>query len=51
MNYKPYGNKKTAPSRMTRKRLRRDVFMFNKTEVKRLRSALRRQRRELAESA
>jgi len=50
MQYKSYGNKKTAPSRMTRKRQRRDVFLFNKTESKKLRSKLRRERRELAVS-
>jgi hypothetical protein len=47
---KAYPNKKSASSRMTRKRARRDVFMYNKTEAKKLRSSLRRQRRLLAES-
>lgn len=29
MNYIPYGNKKTVPSRMARKRLKQTAFMKN----------------------
>jgi hypothetical protein len=50
MNYKAYGDKKITPSRMTRKRARRDVFIFNKKETKRLKALQRRERRALAES-
>jgi hypothetical protein len=46
---KAYGNKKTVPSRMTRKRLRRDVFVTNNKAKKLLKSLARRARR-LAES-
>jgi hypothetical protein len=49
MNYKTYGNRKTVPSRMSRKRLRRDVFVKNKLAKKLLKSQARRNRR-LSES-
>jgi len=45
LNYKEYPNKQKTPSRMSRKRARRDVFLFNKYEPKKLRSKLRRERR------
>lgn len=35
---------------MTRKRARRDVFLYNKGAAKKLKSALRRERHKLAES-
>jgi hypothetical protein len=53
MMYKSYGNKKTAPNRMTRKRLRRDVFIYNKKAKKlfrKSRAKQARENRELAES-
>jgi len=50
MQYKSFGNKKTVPSRMSRKRLRREVFVYNKTASKKLRSSLRRERRAQLES-
>lgn len=43
---KAYGNKKTVSSRMARKRLRRDVFVWNKTSKKRLLSQARRERKQ-----
>lgn len=49
MNYKSYPTKEKAPSRMTRKRARRDVFVSNKKAKKLLSSQARRARR-LAES-
>ena len=49
MTYKSFGNKKTVPSRMARKRLRRDVFVANKKAKKLLKKQVRAERR-LAES-
>jgi len=34
MNFKAYPTKKTMPQRMTRKRMRRDIFIFNKKAAK-----------------
>ncbi len=34
MTYKPYDNKKSAPSRMARKRSRSTVFIFNRKAKK-----------------
>jgi len=48
--YKSYPNKQKTPSRMSRKRARRDVFVYNKTAAKKLRSLRRRERQALAES-
>jgi hypothetical protein len=45
MNYKSYGNQKSTPSRMSRKRMRRDVFMGNKKMAKALRKAARLERK------
>lgn len=47
---KAYGNKKTVPSRMARKRLRQDVFMKNKKATK-LRKKLQRESRRDLEGA
>jgi hypothetical protein len=44
-----YGNKKTVPSRMARKRLRQEVFMKNKKESK-LRKKLQREARAQLEN-
>lgn len=41
MTYKSYANKKTAPQRISRKRLRRDVFMYNKKLAKNVRKQKR----------
>ena len=49
MNYKSYPTKKSTPSRLARKGARRNVFLFNKYEAKKLKSKLRRERRALAE--
>lgn len=37
--YLPYGNKKTSPQRMSRKRLRSEVFIKNRKATKRARAA------------
>lgn len=37
MNYKAYGNTKSTPSRMARKRARRDVYVFNRKAKKLMR--------------
>lgn len=47
MNYKVYGTKKVTPSRMTRKRARRDVFLANKKAAKTARKARRLERKSL----
>jgi hypothetical protein len=47
MKYKAYPNKKSTPSRMTRKRLRRDVFLSNKRLAKAARKARRLERKSL----
>lgn len=49
MTFKSYPNKKTAPQRMTRKRMRRDVFVANKKAAKLARKAARLERKSLAE--
>jgi len=48
MNYKSYPTKKSAPQRMTRKRMRRDVFVSNKKAAKAARKAARLERKSLA---
>ncbi len=50
MMYKEYADKKKTPSRMSRKRARREVYLFNKNEPKRLKAKLRRERRAQSES-
>jgi len=47
MNYKSYSNKKSTPSRMARKRARRDVFNFNRKAKKLLRKQARSERAQL----
>jgi len=49
MNFKSYATKKTTPQRMTRKRMRRDVFMNNKKLTKVARKAARLERKSLAQ--
>jgi hypothetical protein len=49
MTYKSYGTKATTPSRMARKRMRRDVFIGNKKMAKALRKAARLERKSLAQ--
>lgn len=51
MNYQIYPNKEKTPSRMTRKRARRDVFIKNKTMKKAFRKRRSIQARELRERA
>ena len=41
MEYKAYPNKEKAPSRMSRKRERATVFLFNKKMAKKARKAAR----------
>jgi len=48
MNYKSRGTKQSQPSRMTRKRMRRDVFLANSKMAKALRKAARLERKSLA---
>jgi hypothetical protein len=48
MNYKSYLDKKESPSRMTRKRARRDVFVFNFKAKRLLRKKLRVERALIA---
>lgn len=45
MSFKAYGKKVSSPSRMTRKRMRRDVFLANKKAAKIARKARRLERR------
>ncbi len=45
MNFKGYLTKKTAPQRMTRKRMRRDVFVSNSKMGKAARKARRLERK------
>jgi len=47
MNYKSYLTKEKAPSRMTRKRARRDTFVCNKKAKKLLRKQARSERAQL----
>jgi len=47
MNYKALGNKKSVPQRMARKRMRRDVFVYNRKAKKLLKKSLRKQRKDL----
>jgi len=47
MTYKSYGTRKSTPSRMVRKHLRRDVFVFNRKASKVRRKAKRLERRSL----
>jgi len=44
MNYKSYPTKKEKPSRLARKGSRREIFLFNKYEAKRIKTKLRRER-------
>jgi hypothetical protein len=46
MHYKSYPNKKSTPSRMTRKHTRHDVFVANKKMAKARRKAARLARRQ-----
>jgi hypothetical protein len=50
MTYKSYLNKKSASSRMTRKRARRDVFVYNKKAKKLLLKQRRLNRAQLESS-
>jgi hypothetical protein len=50
MTYKSYGNRKTVPSRMARKRLRQEVYTTNYKLAKKLKSTRRRERRAQLES-
>jgi hypothetical protein len=50
MNYKSYRDIKTATSRMTRKRMRRDVFTANKKAAKLARKARQIERKSQAEA-
>lgn len=45
MNYKSYATKKVTPQRMSRKRMRRDVFMANKKMTKVRRKVARAERK------
>jgi len=47
MNYKSYPNCKTTRSRLARKHLRQEVFMFNKKAARARRKAVRLLRRQL----
>jgi hypothetical protein len=47
MNYKSYGKKTTNVSRMARKHMRREVFVFNKKAAKVRRKAMRLERKSL----
>jgi hypothetical protein len=47
MNYKSYLTKEKAPSRMSRKRARRDIFVFNKKAKKLLLKQRRFERQQL----
>jgi hypothetical protein len=47
MNFKSYGTRKTMAQRMSRKRLRRDVFLANKKMAKTARKARRLERKAL----
>jgi hypothetical protein len=50
MNYKSYGTRKSTPSRMTRKHMRRDVFVSNKKMARVQRKSLRLKRKSLEQS-
>lgn len=49
MTYKSYGSKASTPSRMSRKRMRRDVFLANNKMAKARRKARRLERKLLEE--
>ena len=49
MNFKAYGTRTTVKQRMTRKRLRRDVFLANARMVKVARKAKRLERKSLVQ--
>jgi hypothetical protein len=49
MQYKSYGNQKSTPSRMARKHMRREVFIFNKKMAKVARKARRLERKSLVQ--
>jgi hypothetical protein len=46
MNFKSYGTRKSTPSRMARKHVRREVFIFNKKLSKTRRKLARLARKE-----
>jgi hypothetical protein len=46
MNYKAYPNKKTMPSRKSRKGERSVIYLFNSTAAKKARKAIRMERRK-----
>lgn len=47
MTYKAYPNQKSTPLRMTRKQMRRNIFVFNKKAAKARRKAIRLERKSL----
>jgi len=46
MTYKSYPTRKDTPSRMTRKRARKEVFLYNRYEAKKIAKQKRKEERE-----